>query len=232
MYKNTLNIWFKKLLNFDMKLGEDVSRFNLRFKVNIKKIPSIKYKFGKTTQTIEISYLFSRAILIVLIILLTLPSYNIFKISLGRNMRPWINDSTYQNLYLVTDYDELDNINNPVFVFYKSKSFGLLHIYRNYTYIILGEHYAYYGKIEDAINLTPPNELSYLSNIEQNKSLSLFMDTNDYNNISLSEFTKDNEDFSLIIMNQFYRDSVPDNYYVKDGLAVINIKVKNNDHLK
>jgi len=92
-------------------------------------------------------------------------NYNIF-------FSPRISNSGHQKIITTRNYLVKNNLSVPIFVFYGSSA-GVTDIYRGYIGAELGEHFAYYGKIENLLNLTPTE---FESSLEKGLSSRYYME--------------------------------------------------------
>jgi len=67
----------------------------------------------------------------------------------GEYLTPYLPRSSYKKLLAACGYLSQNGWSKPVVVFYGEPGFWYASLYRNYIGVELGEHFAYYGKIED-----------------------------------------------------------------------------------
>jgi hypothetical protein len=157
----------------------------------------------------------NKVVLFALITLLVVPSYNTFKEQMGLRMKPYINKDTYLNMIETNKILERYESKTPLLVFYGKP--GRIKIWRGYASITIGKHNAYYGKIEDAVKLLPPENLSYLSRDEMGVAKWAFYVP--HYGASLNETGLDNS--VIIILQYFYDSSIPAEYESVDGITMI-----------
>ena len=68
-------------------------------------------------------------------------------------LTPYVPSSGYEKIKDIVNFLEESNFSKPVFVFYAEPGFWYSNLYRNYIGIEIGEHFAYYGNIEDLFHL-------------------------------------------------------------------------------
>ncbi|MFP3951380.1 MAG: hypothetical protein ACLFVP_04465 [Candidatus Bathyarchaeia archaeon] len=104
----------------------------------------------------------AKVLSVIVLAYLAWTSWSIYDLALENDMIPWIKEDQYQGLAAVAEYrgshPECDLI-----ITYNPDSPGYFRIHRAYAYVLLGDTHFYIGRAEDAIHLTPPEELDYLS---------------------------------------------------------------------
>ena len=147
------------------------------------------------------------------------PSYGIFINAMDANMTSWISKLAYTNLCKTKDIIGINQLENIVFVFHGSSE--MVGIWRRYGYMVLDEHYGYYGRLDDALGLVPPENLTYLSYSESGIAYSFYYGTPYGEQIPLSELNT--SDITVIILNSFYDLPIPDIYKSTGGITIINM---------
>jgi len=71
----------------------------------------------------------------------------------GEFLTPYIPYSGYEKVVTITDFIAKNGLSKPVIVFYGEPGFWYTGLYRNYMGMEVGEHFAYYGDIEDLFHL-------------------------------------------------------------------------------
>jgi len=154
---------------------------------------------------------------IILILIIVLPSYNYFKKSVYIYLIPWINKDTYDRIIKTNELIEENKLENPVLVFHGSP--GKAALLSSYVGIALGEHYGYYGKLEDALELTPPDNLTYLSLHEYDVAKTYYYGEFFGERGPLSELRSD--EITIIIITSFYDLPIPSSYKSENGITII-----------
>jgi len=153
-------------------------------------------------------------------------------------LTPYVPRSGYEKIKDVANFLEESNFSKPVFVFYAEPGFWHSNLYRNYIGIEIGEHFAYYGNIEDLFHLVISEPKitydPYLMEIERYFSV-LYL-TELLGNwsgppppmyIHDSYITNVTELLAhpiVIIAPEFYNDKIPyciKPFYIGDGIYVI-----------
>jgi len=155
---------------------------------------------------------------IILILIIVMPSYNYFKNSVSLYLGPWINKDTYDRMIKTNVLIEEKEIENPVFVFHGSP--GKANLLRSYARIVLGEHHGYYGSYEDALALTAPGNLTYLSLYELDVARKFYFGEEYGEREPLSELGSD--EITIIIISPFYDLPVPPSYKSENGITIID----------
>jgi len=161
-------------------------------------------------------------ITIFLIFVIVLPSYDFFKKSINLYMGPWIKQDSYERLIKISEIIEEKEFEYPVLLFYENTE--MVDILRCYAQITLGEHHGYYGKLEDAVRLIPPENLTYLSLNEHNIAKIYYYGENYGESIPLSEIRSN--DITIIIITPFYSLPIPSSYKNENGITIISLSEK------
>ena len=196
-YQITLPIFLNELkkITKDRKIIIDLKKFNININIKIMK----------------------QVFTIILILIIVLPSYNYFKKSVYIYLIPWINKDTYDRIIKTNELIEENKLENPVLVFHGSP--GKAALLSSYVGIALGEHYGYYGKLEDALELTPPDNLTYLSLHEYDVAKTYYYGEFFGERGPLSELRSD--EITIIIITSFYDLPIPSSYKSENGITII-----------
>lgn len=173
--------------------------------------PHIKLpKIGNT----EISKVHVASILLALLFLSQAPATIRAYDSMFRgNMAPKISEIVYSRLKQVKTTLEENNYPTPIVLLYCSQD--LARVWSNYAYIALGDGYSYYGRYEDAVALTPPDELTYLTPHQYNRAVELYGNTERTGAENIERFT-------LVVLDSFY---TLDREQIIDYIGRVHIKV-------
>jgi hypothetical protein len=153
-------------------------------------------------------------------------------------LTPYVPSSGYEKIKDIVNFLEESNFSKPVFVFYAEPGFWYSNLYRNYIGIEIGEHFAYYGNIEDLFHLVISEPKitydPYLMGIERYFSV-LYL-TELFGNWSgppppmyshdsyITNVTELMSHPIVIITPEFYNDKIPyclKPFHVGDGIYVI-----------
>ena len=153
-------------------------------------------------------------------------------------LTPYIPRSGYEKIIMVKDYLADNPSPTPVFVFRGDPPVWYVGLYRNYLGAEIGEHFAYYGEVENLFRLLPSESKIkydfYLSQVEKyyitfyfNEMLGNFSGPPPPMFIHDSYITNVTELMShpiVIITPEFYNQEIPyciNPFYIGDGIYVI-----------
>jgi hypothetical protein len=148
---------------------------------------------------------------------------------------PYIPISAYNKILIATNYLKSQSYNKlpPIFIFYGDPGFWFAELYRSYIGIQIGEHFAYYGKLEDllALQISEPSSKDPLT---QNKERVLaygFMaelkgeSLSVYHHKTYIRQASDILNFTIVIITpELYSYPVPkifEQYKVSEGIYII-----------
>ena len=172
-----------KFLNLDIRLisGRRTFYFNPRFVVPILGLVLFLMLFSSTMEN--------------------------YRGSVEVNFKPHITESSYNLLKELRNKVDLGEIVNPVLVYYGSP--GHAKFWDFIADLTLGVHYSYYGLLEDARELTPPDELSYLDGTELVRARFLF---------SFDDYDSESQ-LTFVVFDKFYGANSPDLVFI-DGTYI------------
>jgi hypothetical protein len=152
---------------------------------------------------------------------------------------PFIPQSTYEKIIEVKEYFDSHSLSKPIVLFGGYPNLGLVTLYRNYIGAEIGEHFAYYGDVQNLFHLVPSQPLfnsttnPYLSQLERYYLTSYYYEL--IGNLTAlpppmyyhdSHVTnKTLTSYPILIMTpDFYTEEIPDYikpFYIGDGIYVI-----------
>ena len=137
-------------------------------------------------------------------------------------MGPWIKQDSYERLIKTSEIIEEKEFEYSVLIFYGTTE--MIDILRCYARIALGKHHAYYGKLEDALEFIPPENLTYLSLNEHSISKIFYYGENYGESIPLIEIRS--KYIAIIVINSFYSLPIPNSYNNENGITIISVSKK------
>jgi len=143
-------------------------------------------------------------------------SWGIYDLALQNDMIPWINQHQYEGLNSLAEYRKL-HPNEDLVIVYNPESPGYYRIHNAYAYVIVGDSHFYLGRLEDAIELVPPEELDYLSPIDYDWAARLYYGGED----PLSEAR--NSEYTLALINGFALNSISRGNVIGENAAILRI---------
>jgi hypothetical protein len=176
-------------------------------------------------------------LLIVTFCLLTSSAFVVFYRA-DEFLTPYIPYSGYEKVLSVTDFIAKNGLSKPVVVFYGEPGFWFTGLYRNYIGMEIGEHFAYYGNMEDLFHLKSSEPKitydPYLMKIERSYS-SLYYEEllGNWSGPPPSIYFHEQHIRSIedlmshpivVVTPDFYNDNVPyymKPYYIGGGIYVI-----------
>jgi hypothetical protein len=94
-------------------------------------------------------------------------------------LTPYIPRSGYDKIVKATDYIRSSGLRIPVFVFYGDSAVWHTYLYRSYIGMEIGEHFAYYGQIENLLRLVRTETQSsdpLISEMENQQSMVFYLE--------------------------------------------------------
>jgi len=150
---------------------------------------------------------------------------------------PFIPRPSYERIIIVKDFLVKNNLSVPIVVFRGDPPIWFVTLHRNYLGSELGEHFAYYGDLENLFHLIPSKPKidynAYLSELERFCLLSYYNElVGNYSTLPPMYVHESHiltiEDLLshpiVIVTPDFYNDNVPcciKSFYVGDGIYVI-----------
>ena len=156
----------------------------------------------------------------------------------GEYLNPYIPRSSYNKLLAVCDYCAQNGLSQPVVIFYGEPGFWYVSLYRNYIGVELGEHFAYYGKIEDLFRFIPsePSIIydPYYMGVEKYFSILYYTELLGnwsgapppmyWHEFYISDVQELKSHAIIVVAPDFYSGNLPyviRSFYVGDGIYVI-----------
>jgi len=153
-------------------------------------------------------------------------------------LTPYISRSTHQKILAINRFFTRNNLSKPVVVFYGEPAIWFTTLYRNYLSVEVGEHFAYYGEINNLFRLVlmekPKSSDPILSETEKYYSMFYYEELiGNRTGPPPPQFYHDSaiasvEDLAfhpIVIMSpDFYNDVIPyclKPFHVGDGIYVI-----------
>jgi hypothetical protein len=152
-------------------------------------------------------------------------------------LNPYIPRSSYEKILETKEFLAKNDLSNPVFVFYGCSAYWFAGIYRNYVGAELGEHFAYYGEIENLfrfIRSEPESSDPSISETENYYSTFFYNELiGNWSGPPPPMYVHDSHITSVeslmshpiaIIAPDFYNDKIPyciKPFYIGDGIYVI-----------
>jgi len=152
-------------------------------------------------------------------------------------LTPHISHSSYEKILATKDFLAKNGLSKPVFVFRGDPPIRFVELYRNYLGMELGEHFAYYGDIENLLLLVPSEPRikhdAYLSEREK------YLITAYYNELlgnhtetpalyPHESYIKDIETLMshpiIVITPEFYKEEIPSyikSFHIGEGICII-----------
>jgi len=153
-------------------------------------------------------------------------------------LTPYISRSTHQKILVINRFFTSNNLSKPVVVFYGEPAIWFTTLYRNYLSVEIGEHFAYYGEINNLFRLVsmekPKSSDPVLSETEKYYSMFYYEELiGNRSGPPPPQFYHDSciasvEDLAfhpiVVVSPDFYNDGIPyclKPFYVSDGIYVI-----------
>lgn len=153
-------------------------------------------------------------------------------------LTPYISHSTYHKILLINRFLASYDSSSPVVIFYGDPAIWFTTLYRNYISVEIGEHFAYYGEINNLFRFVPLEKPKFSDPIlsETERYFSMFYLNELIGNRSgppPPQFYHDSyiaslEDLAfhpiVIVSPDFYNDRIPyclKPFYISDGIYVI-----------
>ena len=137
------------LLPIPLVLPLSVPACDAFFKSLLSTSARVRAIVDKFSAYIDVRYIF---LSIVTFCLLTNSAFVVLYRS-GEFLNPYIPYAGYEKALTATDLITKNGMSKPVIVFYGEPGFWFAGLYRNYVGMEIGEHFAYYGNIEDLFHL-------------------------------------------------------------------------------
>jgi len=153
-------------------------------------------------------------------------------------LTPYVPRSGYEKIRTIANSFDGSAFSTPIFIFYGEPGFWHSHLYRNYIGMEIGEHFAYYGNIEDLFHLAISEPKiaydPYLMEIERHFSVLYLTELfGNWSGLSPPMYVHESHITSpeglmfhpiVIVTPDFYNDKIPyclKPFYVSDGMYVI-----------
>jgi hypothetical protein len=148
---------------------------------------------------------------------------------------PYIPRSAYNKILIATNYLKILGYSQypPIFIFYGDPGFWFAELYRSYIGIQIGEHFAYYGKLEDLLALRISEPSSRDPQIQNKERVLAYGFMAELKGDSLGVYrhkiyikqASDILNYTIVIIKpEFYSYTIPKNfeqYKVSEGIYII-----------
>jgi hypothetical protein len=184
----------------------------------------------------KVSRVYRRLVFLIPICLIAVSSVVVCQNSDGF-LTPYVSRARYEKIIITKGLFMEKRLSSvPVFVFYGDPAFWYFSLDRSYIGMEIGEHFAYYGTIENLLRLAPSEPSSsdaYISVIEKQWAAIYFNEL--IGNLSWStpihihdSYIRSVEDLMshpiIVVSPEFYNDKIPyflKPFYVSDGIYII-----------
>jgi len=123
------------------------------------------------------------------------------------HLRTWITKEAYSALLIVNPYCE--NVDIAIFVFYDLDQYagGLAYLYDSWITLLCGKHYSYLGTVDNLLNGSTTVFFNVFSKEASIKFYNRLM-----NDQIIKKIRECNDDIFIIIVKDFYRAEIPQNF--------------------
>jgi len=200
-------------------------------------IKSSHFKIASSPKKYSIRVAFRPLLLSILAFSLTATSIFVAFQHYNEFLTPYIPRSSYEKILETKAFLAKNDLSNPVFVFYGCPAYWFFGIYRNYVGAELGEHFAYYGEIENLFRFIRSEPESsdpsisetenYYSTLFYNELIGNWSGPPPPTYVHEAYITSVESLVShpiVIIAPDFYNDNIPyciKPFYIDDGIYVI-----------
>jgi hypothetical protein len=195
------------------------------------------FKIASSPKKYSIRVAFRPLLLSILVFSLTATSIFVAFQHYNEFLNPYIPRSSYEKILETKAFLAKNDLSNPVFVFYGCPAYWFVGIYRNYVGAELGEHFAYYGEIENLFRfIRSEPESSDPSISEMENYYSTFFYNELFGNWSgppppmyvhdshITDVTELMSHPIVIVTPEFYNQEIPyciKQFHVGDGIYII-----------